>query len=1093
MRAKLLVLIVLLGVSVFSFDFPPGPARPSIPAKPQSVSPPSGKILAISSSSNLAAAEPPVPAGEERHVHVLNGFRRWAESYVTAGPDEKTAIIAEGAKLATERRDILAALIESDPAEALRQAVPMRLRQELPPEIAALLEERVSGRGEYNVLATLPLPGAEKTVRPIKRFASLSGQTYQAFVYGRRLSQTSRTNIPLYGVAIDGKLAVHEDPVRPLEPGETPDPQLPVGNRDEICGISGLPSGRAAAAQVGNEIFYFCHSSHIAAYNEQTIKREDAAGPGALTAWTSGIKTVLFMRLNFPDDPEESISMADAVSMMNSASNWFDEVSYHITALNATVTPLLTMPNPKSWYQNSDPFLLLRDGRNVAASNGFNTVNFDLDCVHHKYIFSGANGAAYLGSKGAWLQSGPDVGILCHEFGHNYGLWHANYWNATDDTIIGPGSHEEYGNIFDTMGSSATAGPCHFNACHKNLLGWLPDANVATVTNSGLYRIYAFDTPTLISNRFYALKVKKDDRDYWAELRSGFNQWVQNGIMLNWSPWAQSDGGTHLLDTTPESPYLKNDCPVVAGRTFSDPFAGIHLTPVRVNNDTVPRSLDIVVNLGKFPENNPPIVSLSASATTVGTNVPVTFTATASDPDGDPLAYYWDFGEVFAAFGTNGPVAVKSWSDGVYVVRCVVSDMKGGTASATVLVTVGSPPWYYARGRVLNGSTPLEGVRVSASGYNGYSDANGDYIVIGLSAGSCSLSAIKAGWVFAPSNFSNPVTVGPSVSNLNFTATPVPYHLSGQVNYIGAIAGATVTLGGAGTNSMVTDVSGYFNFSNVHAGVYYSLTATKPNYELQPAGWTNPIALEWQDASGKNFQRPYYRLSGIVSNLPWNPTVSISDPDSFANTTPLDGGHWSYNLPVPRGQWNLVAASPGYTISPANFTNPIVITNLTPDQPLSFNFHTTAGNTYVISGSISESGRPLPKARINAGSFSGFSDTLGNYVLPGLSNGNYSISAALSEYAFNPARRVVTISGGDWPGQDFTARLIFQLTQMRATNAGFAFRLSGGSNRVFRIESSTNLASWATLATVTNATGQLDFLDAPSANPRRFYRAAVLP
>ena len=132
--------------------------------------------------------------------------------------------------------------------------------------------------GLIGCIAALPVSGAEKTVRPIDRFAHLAGQTYQAFVYGRRLSQTSRTNLPLHGVAIDGKLAVHEDPVRPLEPGETPDPQLPVANPDEICGISGLPSGRAAAAQVGNEIVYFCHRSHIAAYNEQMIKSENSVG-----------------------------------------------------------------------------------------------------------------------------------------------------------------------------------------------------------------------------------------------------------------------------------------------------------------------------------------------------------------------------------------------------------------------------------------------------------------------------------------------------------------------------------------------------------------------------------------------------------------------------------------------------------------------------------------------------------------------------------------------------------------------------------------------------------------------------------------------
>src|SRR5204862_6206654 len=110
-----------------------------------------------------------------------------------------------------------------------------------------------------------------------------------------------------------------------------------------------------------------------------------------------------------------------------------------------------------------------------------------------------------------------------------------------------------------------------------------------------------------------------------------------------------------------------------------------------------------------------------------------------------------------------------------------------------------------------------------------------------------------------------------------------------------------------------------------------------------------------------------------------------------------------YSLPAPRGQWNLVASLPGYTILPANFTNPIVVTtNFDPNQ-MSFNFTSTPGNSYTISGAISESGSPLPGARINAGSYVGFSDTLGQYVLAGVANGNYQLSAALSDYAFSPA------------------------------------------------------------------------------------------
>src|SRR5207248_5612656 len=133
------------------------------------------------------------------------------------------------------------------------------------------------------------------------------------------------------------------------------------------------------------------------------------------------------------------------------------------------------------------------------------------------------------------------------------------------------------------------------------------------------------------------------------------------------------------------------------------------------------------------------------------------------------------------------------------------------------------------------------------------------------------------------------------------------------------------------------------------------------------------------------------------------------------------------HLPVPRGQWNLFAALPGYTILPASFTNPIVITtNLTPAQPMSFNFNTVAGNAYTISGNIAESGRSVTGARVSAGNFSSVSDTVGNYFLTGMSNGNYQLSAVLKGYAFDPATRNVTLSGGDLAGQDFAASLISQ-------------------------------------------------------------------
>src|SRR5207248_9507864 len=118
--------------------------------------------------------------------------------------------------------------------------------------------------------------------------------------------------------------------------------------------------------------------------------------------------------------------------------------------------------------------------------------------------------------------------------------------------------------------------------------------------------------------------------------------------------------------------------------------------------------------------------------------------------------------------------------------------------------------------------------------------------------------------------------------------------------------------------------------------------------------FSNPVIIEWEDATA-DFYRPFYSLGGIVFGAPHSPLpiVSIGDPDNNSHEYSGYDGNWQYGgVAVPRGQWNLFATVPGYTLSPANFTNPIVITNLNPDQPMSFNFSTRTGQTYTISGNI---------------------------------------------------------------------------------------------------------------------------------------------
>jgi hypothetical protein len=687
---------------------------------------------------------------------------------------------AEGAARARERRQALLELARTDPREALARALPLSVIRRLPPEVRALTEEYVDACGAgYDVAIGDDFSQADAPVSRVTRTLTVGDRTYEARVFGQRLGTTSKS-IHANGIAIDGLVVLQESPLRRMDPEEA------AG--DAKVRASCASEETCIAVKVGAQTLVFPSEAalreHQAALekDEATLGLQHPAGreealapptdPQSLSAWTTGEKTVLYIRADFPDRPGDPVDAATVQATMDGAvDDYYQDSSYDKTSLVTTVTPTVRLPRTAADYEANGDSPILADAQAAARAIGFDSRNFNLFIVAFPRLSFGYSGKAFVGRAGVWLNGSFGSSVTVHELGHNYGVHHANWWQTTDGTVIGQGANVEYGNVFDVMGRGGVRG--HFNAWFKTRFDWLLPAEYTTVTGSGgMFTIEPIDDPAATGQR--ALKIVKDStRSYWVEFRQLYttNRWAMNGALLNWG--YNNNTGSHLLDYTPGSSNQQNDAALLVGRTFSDTAAGIHVTPVA--RAATPPSMDVVVKLGTFPGNTPPAASLSASATTVARNAPVTITATASDVNGDALAYGWEFDD--GTLAPNLPAVTRSWTTaGTKLVRCIVSDMVGGTTTATVSITVTSTTTFTVSGTVTAAGQPLAGVLVSDGTRSATTGASGAYTIGGVPNGTYTLTPSLQGYTFTPATLQ--VTVnGSNLSGRNFTAAALPTNL----------------------------------------------------------------------------------------------------------------------------------------------------------------------------------------------------------------------------------------------------------------------------------------------------------------------------
>ncbi len=106
-------------------------------------------------------------------------------------------------------------------------------------------------------------------------------------------------------------------------------------------------------------------------------------------------------------------------------------------------------------------------------------------------------------------------------------------------------------------------------------------------------------------------------------------------------------------------------------------------------NDGAADSNTATVSIAVTPVNDAPTVTALADPMSGEAPLAVQFTASGNDVDGDTLSYSWTFGDGGTS-GAQNPAHTYNVA-GTYTARVTISDGKGGTASAQVVITVIEP------------------------------------------------------------------------------------------------------------------------------------------------------------------------------------------------------------------------------------------------------------------------------------------------------------------------------------------------------------------------------------------------------------------
>lgn len=475
------------------------------------------------------------------------------------------AQIAHWLTAAKKRHDGLHAGLMSDPMAIAKFFIPQKMLATLPSQFNALMESEAR-----DLTGTMEV-----------RIATFED------------SQTERIDYVLH--TDDGKIYY-------LYFAEIPPVTLESGAKVKIAkGFKLQRSERASDLLIGNT-------------KDLTVTQ---AAPNLALVESFGPQRTIVMVVNYQDRPNEKPWTIDQVkaNVFTTVNNVYYESSYRQTTVVGDAVGWFTVPFNSN--TGCDPLVddMPAYAEAAATAAGVNFANYR----RKVYIFPNAVNCSWggYGSIGrwdnwsyAWINGSNGPRLMGHELGHNIGIYHSNYLNCGSSVNTGTCTTVTYGDYADSMGRGTTA---HFNAYHKDRLGWLNYQNsppIQTVTSNGTFTIAPYET---FDTNVKALKIAKrvlsnGSTDYYylefrqpigfdAELNCSTCDFTQ-GVVVHQGN--SSNGNTNvILDFTPGDGNMRRVA-LLPGRSFTDPLAPNGGVTFAVNSISA-AGANVTVTFGSTP------------------------------------------------------------------------------------------------------------------------------------------------------------------------------------------------------------------------------------------------------------------------------------------------------------------------------------------------------------------------------------------------------------------------------------------------------------------------------------------------------------